>query len=205
MRCLRNAASKSAVARRSATSTPTKRCATLRVGVPIVEFGDVAIAEQRAELAEAARSLRDRHREDRLARLAELGALGDETQPVEVHVGAAGDRDEGPVPHAVALAPGLDAGHRQRAGGLEDRARVLEHVLDRGAGRVGVDGDHLVDVPPGEPERLAADLLDRHAVGEQTRRAAALTRRPAASERVIASESTGCTPMILIAGRTRLT
>ncbi len=34
---------------------------------------------------------------------------------------------------------------------------------------------------------------------------ASLTRRPAASERAIASESTGCTPMILISGRTRLT
>ena len=32
-----------------------------------------------------------------------------------------------------------------------------------------------------------------------------LTRRPAASERVMASESTGCTPMTLISGRTRFT
>ncbi len=31
------------------------------------------------------------------------------------------------------------------------------------------------------------------------------TRRPAASERVIASESTGCTPITLISGRTRFT
>ena len=31
------------------------------------------------------------------------------------------------------------------------------------------------------------------------------TRRPASSERVIAAESTGSTPMTLISGRTRLT
>ena len=65
-----------------------------RIGVAIVEFGDAALAQQRAELAEAARPLGNRHREDRLARFAELGPFGDEAQAVEIHVGAAGDRDE---------------------------------------------------------------------------------------------------------------
>ena len=40
----------------------------------------------------------------------------------------------------------FSAGDRERAGGLDDRARVLEHVLDRGADLVGVDEQHLVDV-----------------------------------------------------------
>ena len=68
---------------------------------------------------------------------------------------------------AMALAPRLDAGDRQRAGRLEDRARVLEHVLERGADRVGVDQHHVVDQLAADAERLLADLLDRDAVGEQ--------------------------------------
>ena len=138
-----------------------------RVGVAVVEFGDRALAEKPAERAEAARPLRNRHREDRLAPLAQLGALGDEAQPVEVHVGAAGDRDERAVLRAMALDPCLDAGDRQRAGRLEDRARVLEHVLQRGARGVGVDQHHFVDEFARDSERLRADLLHRDAVGEE--------------------------------------
>ena len=51
----------------------------LGVGIPIVELGDIALAEQRAELPEAARPLRDGHRENRLALLPQLGLLGDES------------------------------------------------------------------------------------------------------------------------------
>ena len=58
----------------------------------VVELGDDARAQPRAELAERAGPLGDRDGEDRLARLAELGALGDEAQAVEVHVRAAEDR-----------------------------------------------------------------------------------------------------------------
>ena len=60
-----------------------------RVGVAVVELGDVAARRQAAEVLEAAGPLRDRGREDRLAGLAELGPLGDEAEPVEVHVRAA--------------------------------------------------------------------------------------------------------------------
>ena len=59
------------------------------------------------------------------------------------------------------------AGDRQRARRLENRAGVLEHVLDRRADRVGVDEDHLVDEPCAQAESLLADLLHRDAVGEQ--------------------------------------
>ena len=151
-----------------------------RVGVAVVELGDVALAEQRAELAEAARALRDGHREHRLALLAELGALGDEAQPVEVHVRAAGDRDQRLVRAAAcrsthALAPATASAP---AGSSID-ARVLEHVLDRRADLVGVDEDHLVDQLAAQAERLLADLLHRHAVGEQADVRRACTRRPA--------------------------
>ena len=60
-RSARAASSREQLARsraRLATSMPTKMCATLRVGVAVVELGDRALAEQRAELAEAARAAR---------------------------------------------------------------------------------------------------------------------------------------------------
>ena len=63
----------------------------------------------------------------------------------------------------VALHPG-DA---QRAGGLEDRTGVGEHVLDRRTDLVGVDDHEVVDQFTGEPERLLADELDGGAVAEQ--------------------------------------
>ena len=144
-----------------------------RIGIAIVEFGDLPLAEQLAEFAEASRPLGDRHREHRLALLAQLRALGDEAQPVEVHVGAAGDRDVRAVLRPVPRDPRLHAGDRERAGRLEDRARVLEDVLERRADRVGVDENDLVDVLPDEAKRLLAHLLHRDAVGEQARRARA--------------------------------
>ena len=68
-----------------------------RVAEAVVELGDVAAPEQAAELLEAAGPLGDRGREHRLARLAEVGALGDEAEPVEVHVRAAEHGDEVPA------------------------------------------------------------------------------------------------------------
>ena len=41
----------------------------------VVEFGDVAVADDPAKLAEAAGLLRDRHCQDGLAALADFGAL----------------------------------------------------------------------------------------------------------------------------------
>src|SRR6185503_11946284 len=89
------------------------------------------------------------------------------TQAVEIHVGAAGDRDESAALRPMPLAPGLDARDRQSAGRLEHRARIFEHVLERGADRIGVDGDHVVDELPANAKRFLADLLDRDAVGEE--------------------------------------
>jgi hypothetical protein len=55
-----------------------------------------------------------------------------------------------------ALDIGLGAGHGQRAGRLQDAARVLEHILDRGADGVGVDDDDLVHVLLREAEGFLA-------------------------------------------------
>src|SRR5580765_6601425 len=111
----------------------------------VVELGHCARADQFAKAPEAAALLGDRHREQCLALLADLGALGDEAQAVEVHVGAAGDRDEGLALAALRLHVLLDRRDAERARGFEHAAGVLEHVLDRGAGRVGVDDHVLVD------------------------------------------------------------
>ena len=69
--------------------------------VAVVELGDAAPAEHLAEAQEAAGLLGDHHREQRLALAAEVGALGDVSQAVEVHVGAAVDR------HQALAAPAL--------------------------------------------------------------------------------------------------
>jgi hypothetical protein len=95
----------------------------------------------------AAALLGNRHGKQGLALLADLGALGDEAQAVEVHVGAAQD---GGVGFAFGLVRGhvlLDRRHRQRAGRLDDAARVDEDVLDGRAHGVGVHGHEFVHQP----------------------------------------------------------
>jgi hypothetical protein len=68
-----------------------------------------------------------------------------------------------PVSGDVLLHPGDAEG----AGRFEDAARVLEHVLDGGAGGVGVDRDPAVDQLAGEAEGFGAHRLDRRAIREQ--------------------------------------
>ena len=140
----------------------------LAAAQPVVELGDDARAERGAELAEGAGTLRDRDGEQRLASFAELRALGDETQAIEVHVGAAQRRRRAAARARCArLDVRLQAGERQRAGRLHDRARVVEDVLDRGADLVVVDADDLVHRRLHDREGVLADLLHRDAVGEQ--------------------------------------
>ena len=112
--------------------------------------------------------LGDRDRQQRLASFAELGALGDEPQPIEVHVGAAEHRGE-PLPAHAAASRRSDFSPASASApaGSDDRARVVEDVLDRGADLVVVDADDLVDRRLHDRERVLADLLHRDAVGEQ--------------------------------------
>ena len=70
------------------------------------------------------------------------------------------------LPAARARTYFLMPGDRERAGGLDDGARVLEDVLDRRADLVGVDEHDLVDVLAAQPEGLLADPPHRDAVGE---------------------------------------
>src|SRR5690349_14499334 len=62
-----------------------------------------------------------------------LRVLGDEAQAIEVHVGARGDGDERLAAHAASFDVTLRARHRQRAGRLQQAARVLKDILDGSA------------------------------------------------------------------------
>ena len=138
------------------------------VGIAIVELGDRSLAEEPAELAEAARSLGNRHRENRLALLAQLGALGDEAQPVEVHVGAAGDRDVRAVLRPVPRDPRLDAGDRRARRPARGSERVSSNTSFNAAQIASVSTSTISSTYCcAQAERLLADLLHRDPVGEQ--------------------------------------
>ena len=130
----------------------------------VVELGDHSRPQRGAELAKGAGTLGNGHGDDRFAGFAQLGALGDEAQAIEVHVGAAQDR--GDAASAFARQPRLQSGDRQRAGRLHDAAGVVEHVLDRGANLVVRHPHDLVDRLLREGKRQTTDLPHRHAVGE---------------------------------------
>ena len=99
--------------------------------------------------------------------LADLGPLGDMAQPVEIHVGAAVDRDQRAGALRFAHRIGLEAREADRARRLGDGAGILEDVLHRRADLVGRDGDDFVEQFAAEPERLLAGLPHRDAVGEE--------------------------------------
>jgi hypothetical protein len=66
----------------------------LCVGNAVVELGDRARTQQFAEAAETASLFRNGDCEQGFPLFADLGSLGHEAQAIEVHVGAAGDRNE---------------------------------------------------------------------------------------------------------------
>src|SRR6186713_2668533 len=136
--------------------------------IPIVELGDISRPQRFAETQEAPRLLWNHNRQQRFALGTQIRALGDMPQAIEVHVGTAVYGDQ---PLALAVLPRdvlLDAGDGKRSGGLDNRACVLEHILDGRADLVSVNEQYLIDVRTTESERLFADPLDRNAVGENT-------------------------------------
>src|SRR6185437_15945316 len=87
-------------------------------------------------------------------------------QPIEVHVGAAVDGHQPFVLPAFASDEFLDTRNGQRPCGLDYRASILEHILDRGADLVRIQQQDLVDMRLTEIVGLLANTLDRNAVGE---------------------------------------
>ena len=137
------------------------------VVVAIIEFGNVARADQRHEFLVAAGFLGQRHGQHGLPLLADFGALGDEAQTIEIHVGTGGDCHQRLVLQLVTLGVFLGASHRQRTSRLKDGARVLENILDRRTDGVGIDQHHFIDILLCETEGFLAHCFHRGAIGKE--------------------------------------
>ena len=138
----------------------------------VVELGHVAdAARQRADrlakAPEAAACLGNGDGEQRLAFFADFSAFGHKTQPVEVHVGTAQNRRVGFAACFVFGDVLLDGSYSECAGRLDDAAGIDEHVLDRGADRVGIDGHEFIDQLAADAQRLHAHGLYGGAVGKK--------------------------------------
>ena len=144
-----------------------------RIVDAVVELGHRAratrqVANQSAKPPKAAALFRNRHGEQRLALFAHFGPLGDKTQAVKVHVGAAQNRGVGFAFCFVCGNVFFDGGHRQGACGLDDAAGVYKHVFDGGANGIGIDGHEFVHQLAADAKGFFADQLDGGAIGKQT-------------------------------------
>ena len=99
-----------------------------------------------------------------VSRASPTSARCNESQAIEVDVGAAQDRDERLIVRALTLHPRLHASDRECAGGLHDRTRVVEDVLDRRADLVVGHAQHFIHGLPHDLERPLADLAHRDTI-----------------------------------------
>ncbi len=106
---------------------------------------------------------------------------------------------------AFALGILLRAGDGERAGRFEDAAGVLEDVLDRGAERVGVDRARTSSTSSRHRRKVSSPTSLTAVPSENRPTSGSVTRSPALTDCAIASESSVCTPITLISGRTALT
>jgi hypothetical protein len=143
-----------------------KDVSVARFDVAVIELRDLVIADGFTERLEAPRTLWNRGSKNHFAVFAEFGPLRDVTQPVEVDVRTADDRDECLVCDTPGFAKFLDARNRQRASGLGHRARILEDVENRRADLVRIDADHLVHPISRDAKRLFAHLPNRGTIRE---------------------------------------
>mmetsp|Transcript_30774 Transcript_30774/g.68188 ORF Transcript_30774/g.68188 Transcript_30774/m.68188 type:complete len:237 (-) Transcript_30774:1144-1854(-) len=118
------------------------------------------------EVQEGPRVLGDGGGEGGLGAGAHVGQLRDQTQPLKVDVGPAGDGDHGLTLEVVALDPGLGTCHTQSTCRLKDGPGLIEHVLDGCADGAVVHQDDSVHQLAAQPERLHANLLDCHSVSK---------------------------------------
>ena len=164
----------------------------LRIGDAVVELGDVARAERRAEACGSCRG-RSGMVTARTASRCSPSSASSATKRRRSKLMLAPEAIATSVlsARAVPLDPGLGAGDGERAGRLEHRARVLEHVLDRGADLVGVDAAPSRRPAPGRggtsPRRPASPRRRRRTgrrgraspAGPPSASAASRRRRPA--------------------------
>ena len=176
-----------------------------RVGDAVVELGDVArrraCSQKRRKLPRSS-GIVTANRASRC--LADLGALGDEAQPVEVHVRAAGDRDE-------RLARSARVARRTASSPATPSAPAGSRIA-----RVSSNTSLIAAQTASVSTTTNSSTSSRHRrnVSSPTCLTAVPSEnRPTSVERdalarpqraVIASESAVSTPMTLISGRTRL-
>ena len=135
--------------------------------------------------------------------LADGGALRDVTEAVEVDIRARGDRDRRSRRQRAVSDRALEPGDRQRSGRFEHRPRVLEDVFYRSANLVDLDCDTIVQIAAAE-SKVSSPTRRTATPSAKIPTCSSSTIRPALSERRIASESHGSTPITLIAGRSAL-
>src|SRR6202021_2871706 len=81
---------------------------------------------------------------------------------------AAVDRHQALAARTRARRVFLDTRHGEGAGRLDDRARVLEYILNGCTDLIRVDEHDLIHMLAGEREAFLADALHRNAVGKHT-------------------------------------
>jgi len=87
-------------------------------------------------------------------------------QAVEVHVRTAVDAGQYLAAQSLALDILLHAGHAERPGRFDDRAILVEYILDGGAYLVGIHQNDLVHIFTHQIEGVFTDLFHRYTVGK---------------------------------------
>src|SRR5450830_808197 len=145
---------------------------SLGIADAIVEFSDVARPDGFTETFKAAMLFWNGDGKYSFARFAYIGHFCHEAQTVEVHVGAAGDGDQGFVlDRFFAVLGTFDIGlgtcHGQCTGRLNDATGILEDVLDGRTHGIGIDQNDVIDQLFGDAEGFFTHQFDGSAVGKQ--------------------------------------
>ena len=146
---------------------PDEDLGTFTLGHPVAEFREAAVTQSIAQISEASGLFGDLHSQHRFAFLTQFGTFGNETKPVEIHVGAAGHGHQSTMAEASLVHVVLQACNSQGSCGFENGAGVLEHVLDRGTDRIGINTNHPVHEPLRQSESVFPHLTNRNSIGEQ--------------------------------------
>ena len=100
--------------------------------------------------------------------LTDFGPLCHKTQPVEIHVGAAGNRDQRFPFEFVFSGVLFGACERKRARRLEHAAGILKNIFDGGTDGISVDQNVVVNELPSETKGLDSHLFDGGAIRKES-------------------------------------
>src|SRR5690606_34323234 len=134
------------------------------ISVPIIEFGDAALAQGLAELPVGAGTLRNGNGQNSFALLTKFSALRNITQPLKIDVGATGNGDVGFPRHAMSSNIFLNTRHAHRTRRFRNGARIFEDILDARADFVVIHGDNFVNRFAQYAESFLPDLSHGNAI-----------------------------------------